>query len=180
MRAQGTSGIGPAGTPDRSLWRRCQEIEAPSDEAERLLELAALADNRLDDDDDTARIAALIADDADLMQDVAAARALADATMLAADESVVARAEALVGEDRPEAVLIAFPVHQTIVRPWYSAATWSGLAAAIVIAGWLGFDLGSGLSNIPPFGHSPGDVAASELLDPGPVLLRDFTENSQI
>ncbi len=67
------------------------------------------------------------------------------------------------------------------MRPWYSAATWSGLAAAIVLAGWLGFDLGSGISNSPPFGRSGDDVSAtSELFDAAPLLLRDFTENSQI
>jgi hypothetical protein len=70
-------------------------------------------------------------------------------------------------------------VRPIVRRPWYSAATWSGLAAAIVLAGWLGFDLGSGLSMSPPLGH-PSDETSSELLDPGPQLARDFIENSQI
>jgi hypothetical protein len=99
---------------------------------------------------------------------------------MAAGEDVVERAMTLVGEGRPEAVLIAFPVRQAAPRPWYSAATWSGLAAAIVMAGWLGFDMGSGLLATPIVGHSTDDTSASELLDPAPMLLRDFTENSQI
>jgi hypothetical protein len=175
MRAQGTSDGIPS---DRDVWRRSQEIEAAPDEAEFLLDLAAFADNRLDDDD-TARIAALLARDDDTASDVAAARALAGVTMIAADESVMARAAMLTGGGRPEAMLIDFPVRPVVRRPWYSAATWSGLAAAIVLAGWLGFDLGSGLSMSPPLGHAP-DETSSELLDPGPQLARDFIENSQI
>jgi hypothetical protein len=161
------------------VWRRSQEIDAAPDEAELLLDLAAFADNRLDDDD-TARIAQLVARDADASEDVAAARTLGGVTMAAADERIVARALALGREDRAEALLIAFPARRSTARPWYGAATWSGLAAAIAIAGWLGFDLGSGLSSAPLLGHSPDDVSASELLDPAPLMLRDFTENSQI
>jgi anti-sigma factor RsiW len=179
MRAQGTSGTRPPEPPDQELWRRSQEIDATPDEAEFLLDLAAFADNRLDDDD-TARVAMLLALDAGAAADVAAARALAGVAMIAADESVIARAEALIGEGRPEAVLIAFPARGKSVRSWYGTASWSGLAAAIVLAGWLGFDLGSGLSGPPPLSHLTDETSASELLDPGPQLLRDFTENSQI
>jgi anti-sigma factor RsiW len=174
MRAQGTSGA----PPDREVWRRSQEMEATPDEASYLLDLAAFADNRLDDDE-TALIAALIERDTDVAEDVAAARTLAGATMLAADVGIVARAEALVGESQREAMLIAFPARPPVVRPWYSAATWSGLAAAIVLAGWLGFDLGSGISTSPAFNRPADDTSASELLDPSPML-RDFTDNSQI
>jgi anti-sigma factor RsiW len=155
-------------------------MEATPDEAERFLDLAAFADGRLDDDD-TARIAALIARDADAAGDVAVARALAGVATTSADERVFARAAALIGEPGASAMVIAFPPQrQDIRRPWYSAATWSGLAAAIVCAGWLGFDLGSGLSSDPPFGHPADELSASELLESAPLLPRDFTENSQI
>jgi anti-sigma factor RsiW len=176
MRARRASGTEPE---DRAIWRRSQETEAPIDDAEWLLDLAAFVDNRLEEDE-AARIAALIARDAALADDIAAARLLANATALPADGAIVARATALVEENRPAAELIAFPANLPVVRPWYSAATWSGLAAAVVIAGWLGFDLGSGLSSVSPFGLTSGETSASELLDPGPVLLRDFTENSRI
>ena len=175
MRARGTSGM----PTDREVWRRGREIEVVPDETEHLMDLAAFTDNRLDDDD-AARVAALIAQDAAVAEDVAVARALAGGTMLSADASIITRAEALVAEDRPEAELIAFPARPAMVRRWYNAASWSGLAAAIVLAGWLGFDLGSGLSATPPFGHATDEVSTSDLLDPAPLLLRDFTESSQI
>jgi anti-sigma factor RsiW len=179
MRAQGTSGPRPPELSDRELWRRSQESEAPLDETEWLLDLAAFAEHRLDDDD-TARVAALIARDADAAGDVAAARALAGSAMAAADEQTALRAAVLVGEDRPEAQLIAFPMRRPMTRPWYSAATWSSLAAAIALAGWLGFDLGNGLSGTLPTGRSADEMSASELIDPAPLLLRDFTDSSQI
>jgi len=175
MLSRGTSGA----SADREVWRRSQETDAAPDAAEYLLELAAFADGRLDDDD-TARIAARLADDAAAEEDVAAARALGGAAMLSADSDIIARAEALVGEDRPDAVLIPFPVRRPVVRRWYSAATWSGLAAAMVLAGWVGFDLGSGISRAPVFNRSGVDeVSSSEFFDATPLLLRDLTENSQ-
>ena len=173
MRAQGTSGRPPE-SADRKLWRRSQEIEAAPEEAEYLLDLAAFADNRLDDEDEAARIAALLARDGDAAADVAASRILDMATT--ADEAIIGRAVALVGESRPEAELIAFPRRRMASPPWYSAATWSGLAAAIAIAGWLGFDLGSGVSSASRVGHD--DLTAGELLAPTPLMLRDFAENS--
>ena len=178
MRARGSNGAAPPGIPDREVWRRSQQVDAPPDEAEYLLDLAAYAENRLDDDDE-ARLVALIARDPDAAADVAAARALAGVAPIASTPDVVARAAALVDVRRPEGQLIAFP-GRPVARPWYSAATWSGLAAAIVMAGWLGFDLGNGLSNAPPFGRAPDEASTSELLDPAPLLLRDFTESSQI
>lgn len=175
MRAQGTSG---APRRDQELWRRSQDIEASLDETENFLDLAAFAENRLDDDD-TARIAALIARDAAMAEDVAAARAPTAVEMVAA-EDVIARAAGLVAGGRSEAMLIAFPAPWPARKPWYGAATWSGLAAAIAFAGWLGFDLGSGLSNTPLLSRGGDEPSASELLDPAPLMLRDFTENSQI
>jgi anti-sigma factor RsiW len=162
------------------LWQRSQEIETRLDDGEWLLDLAALADGRLDDDE-SARVVALIANDADAAADMAAARLLASVEIGAADPRILARAATLVvPPSKPEAVLIAFPGRAPSAPPWFSAARWSGLAAAIVLAGWLGFDLGSGISKSPAFGRAGDDVAASETFDSTPVLLRDFTENSQI
>ncbi|HML09721.1 MAG TPA: hypothetical protein VK432_02600 [Stellaceae bacterium] len=176
MRAQGTSG----GLPDREIWRRSQEIEAPVDEAEQLLDLAAFADYRLDDDE-TARLAARIARDADADGDVAAARLMASATMEAAAPDVIARATLLVGDDPVEAQVIAFPARQPQGPSWFGAVRWSGLAAAMVLAGWLGFNLGSGLPGVTPVGHTADEGAPNELFDPvPPLILRDFSENSQI
>ena len=190
MRAQGTNGAQPPAPPDRDLWRRSQNTETPRDEDEYLLELSAYADGRLDEDD-SARIAALIAHDDEAAADVAAARVLAAATMSAADAAIVARAQSLVGTmaggslaggtsvDAPTAELIAFPARSGR-RPWFSAASWSSLAAAMVLAGWLGFDLGTGISASPVFGRQGDDVSAADLLDAAPLLLREYSENSSI
>lgn len=180
MRADGTSGERPPELPDRDIWRRSQEIEAPVDEAEQLLDLAALADYRLDDDE-TARVSELAARDADAAADVAAARQLAGATIAAADPAIIARAASLVGEELVEAEVIAFPAPPVVARPFYSAVSWSGLAAAMVLAGWFGFSLGSGLPGVNPAGHTTDEAAGNELFDPAPpLILRDFTESSQI
>lgn len=180
MRAKGTRGARPPGPTDREVWRRSREIEATADEAEGLLDLAAFADNRLDDDE-AARVAALLAHDPDAADDVAAARLLADATMEAADPGIVARAAALADGQRVEADVIAFPPLRPEVRPWFSAASWSGLAAAVVLAGWLGFNLGSGLPGVAPSVHATDEASTGELFDPtSTLILRDFTENSQI
>ncbi len=180
MRAQGSNGARPPGFSDRDVWRRSQQTDASRDEAEYLMDLAAFADDRLDPDE-AARVEALIAGDADAAADVAAMRALAGTAIAAADPAIIDRAEALVGEGRPDAVLITFPTPRPARRPWYSAASWSGLAAAMVMAGWLGFDLGSGLSaSSVPGGGSTVDLTANELFDAAPLMVRDLTESSRI
>lgn len=180
MPGKGRNGVGPTGPRDRELWRRGRDIEALPDEAERFLDLAAFADGRLDDDD-TARIAALIALDSAAAGDVAAARAVVETAALPADERIVARAAALIGASGPGAAVIAFPPpHPAAPRPWFSAARWSGLAAAIVLASWLGFNLGSGFYDFGATARSADEVSASELFDPAPLLLRDFTESPRI
>ncbi|HTZ37209.1 MAG TPA: hypothetical protein VMB84_14350, partial [Stellaceae bacterium] len=110
--------------------------------------------------------------------DVAAARALSDAAMVA-DEGIIARAAALVASPAP-ALVITLPPPRHALRSWYSAASWSGLAAAVICAGWLGFALGDGLFGVAGVSRPGDDQSASEFLDPAPLLLRDFTDNSQI
>lgn len=180
MRARGTSGATPPELPDREIWLRSREIEVPAEEAEWLLDLAGFADSRLEEDD-AARVAALLASDPDAAGDVAAARLLADATVEAAAPGIIARAAALADDQQAAADVIAFPVRPP-VRPWFNAASWSGLAAAVVLAGWLGFSLGSsGLPGVAFVSHAPDEASTNELFDPAPpLILRDFTENSQI
>ena len=179
MRARGSNGVHPPDVPDREIWRRSRETDATPDDYARLLDLAAFADGRLDDDD-TARIAALIAVDGGAAADVAAARTLAASAMAAADPTIIAWAEALIGRHRPRAELIPFPARRPAARHWHSAASWSGLAAAMVLAGWLGFHLGNGLSNSPVFFAPSDDVSSTnELLDAAaPLIVRDFSESS--
>lgn len=179
MRGNGTSGARPPDPSDRDVWRRSQELEAPVDEAEWLLDLAAFADTRLDEDE-AARVAALLANDSDAADDVNAARLVADAITEAADPAIIARAAALADGARAKADVIAFPARPA-VRTWFSAASWSGLAAAMVVAGWLGFNLGSGLPGVTPTARATDEASAGELFDlTPPLILRDFTESSQI
>jgi hypothetical protein len=175
MRARGTSSARPPGSADRMLWQRCQDVGASPDESGRFLDLASFADNRLDDDD-SERIAALLAGDPVAAEDVAAARSLAEATLPDVDERVIARAVALADEPGDIALIIAFPPPRR--RHWRDAANWSSLAAAIAFACWIGFDLGSGVPSAL-LGHSGSDSSLSEFLDPSPPPFRDFGEGSR-
>jgi anti-sigma factor RsiW len=176
MRAEGSNGKRRPDPRDRDLWQRSQVSEATQDEAERLMDLAAYVDNRLDEEE-AARVGALIARDPAAASDVAVARALAEAVPIVA-ESVVSRAAALVADASPLALVVAFPARpQPAPRLWHGAVGWSGLAAAVVLAGWLGFDLGSGLDQVS-LGRADG-ASASEFLDSTPPLVRDFIEGWQ-
>src|SRR5580704_6253409 len=120
MRARGTSSARPPGSADRMLWQRCQDVGASPDESGRFLDLAGFTDNRLDDDD-SERIAALLASDPVAAEDVAAARSLAGATLPDVDERMIARAVAL-AEPSDLAAVIAFPPPRG--RRWRDAANW--------------------------------------------------------
>src|SRR5580704_12302736 len=179
MRARGTRGPLPPGTTDRALWERSQNTEAPSEETERFLDLAGFVDRCLDEDD-RERVAALIARDPDAAADAAAASALTAAVMPAVSEAMIARAAALLDPPTTHGEVVSFPIPQIRRQAWRGPATWSSLAAAVVLAGWLGFDLGSDLPGITSTVRSYDEASASELLDPAPLLLRDLTEGSQI
>jgi Spy/CpxP family protein refolding chaperone len=136
MRSQQANGEPPSGLPDRALWQRSRAVETSEDEAERLLDLAGFVDARLDDDE-RERVAARLALDTDAAADVAAARELAAIAALPAPAAVVMRATALVGGE-----IIAFRPRHRVAVVWQGAG-WGSLAAAIVLASWIGFDLGS-------------------------------------
>jgi hypothetical protein len=185
-------------------WRRDHQSEMSSStadlgEVERLLDLAGFADRRLDEAA-YKRIAALVARDPAAATDVAAARALGSVSAPPADRRVIARAAALIVEpglvDNLAPIddtglaggpggygqVIVFPRPQPSSRHPHGAAAWrwSSLAAAIAVASWLGFDLGSGMPPLEPqLGHTIEDAATGSLFDPAPPLLRDFTEGWQ-
>jgi len=177
MRARGASGPLSPGN-DRALWERSQGTEASPAETERFLDLAGFADGRLDEDE-RERVAAIVAVDPAAAADVAAARALTASVMSSVGEDVIARAVALADGVAPRGELVAFPRHRS-PGLWRGAATWSSLAAALAIAGWFGFDLGSGLPDLAVGARSYDDAVANEFLDPGPLLLRDFSEGSAL
>jgi len=170
----------PKDSPNRQLWRDCQNMDAAEDEAARLLDLAAYADGTLDEDERD-RVAQLLAADAEAAADVAAARALAGADTGSADERIVARAAALVPETAAQAGIM-LPFRRAARRPnlqW--AAGWASLAAGLAVASWLGFAMGADASLAF---HSPDQAISQEgplpdLLDPTSGFLGNLADGRQ-
>lgn len=178
----------------RALWRRCRAADAPFDEAARFLDLAAFADGRLDEEE-RARVDFLLASDPDFAADVAAARMLCSSGDAAPTEfaqpvaDVIVRAASLVVEaatGRGQVLRFGLlPVRPLLQR----FAQWGSLAAALVVASWLGFAMGSGASLTlsqpaltgPPDQTSPFSEAGflPELLDPTTGFLRDLATGQQ-
>jgi len=172
------SGHEPASLPDREVWRRGRLIDAVEDEAERLLDLAGFADGRLDADEHE-RVAEWLARDPAAAGDVAAARALSAAPEAEPiPEPMLARASALVGNTSRGAPVIPFPARRTGSRP-VLVARWAALAAATVMAGWLGFALGMDTSLSLAQRGQAEDSFFNEVLDPSTGLLRDLGEGVQ-
>ena len=168
----------PGGASDRRFWQRCQMTDAPEDEAARLLDFAAFADGRLDSEEHD-RVAALLAADPDAAADVRAAAA-SDAADLApaALERVTARACALATPAPPaRGTVVAFNPPRGGRGMVHKFAQWGSLAAALVLASWLGFSMGSDTSRVLNQPHQPSDpVALPELFDSPTGFLRDLGE----
>lgn len=168
-----------SGAPERALWQRSVAAEMAEDEAERFLDLAGFADDRLDQDEQE-RVAERLAREPVAAADVAAARALAEGGLIddAAPPHVIARACALV-EERParDASIIRFPRRFRPQPTLPGVARWAGLAAALVVASWLGFDLGSTTSAaFGPAVQAPEDSLVRDMLEPSTGFVRDLTE----
>ncbi len=170
----------PRRLEDQALWQRSRDTEAAEDEVERFLDLAAFADGRLGAED-RERVVELLARDADAAGDVAAARALAAEPALTVTDAVFGRASALVGSDAvSRGQVIAFPRRHLGAPDLQGFARWGSLAAAIVMAGWLGFALGADTSiSLTRTGAQSDDGFLRELLDPSTGFLRDLTEGVQ-
>lgn len=172
--------VGSERGSDRLIWQRCRMIDAPEDEAARHLDLAAFADG-LPDEDEHARVAALLATDPDLAADVGAARALVGAD-LAPDalERIVARATAVLSDAaaaRGNVVAFAPRPGRRVVRIF---AQWGSVAAALVVASWLGFAMGTDASLALSEPRQPSDAGfLPELFDPPAGLLRDLGEGQR-
>ena len=97
---------------------------------------------------------------------------------------IIARASALVSEAPSEPGLVlpfhALPAHRRILQ---GLAQWGSLAAAIVVASWLGFAMGSGASlelSQPRQQSQVGvDSLLPEVLDPATGFLRDLGGGQQ-
>jgi hypothetical protein len=161
---------------ERQLWRRSRLIDAPEDDAGRFLDLAAFADGFLDDEERD-RVTAMLADDPDAAADVEAARTLIRPDQIPAElERVVARATAILPETaRPYGRVVPFVPRRRgpLVQHF---AQWGSIAAAIVLAGWLGFSMGSDTSLALSNSRQSNDAILPELFDQTSGFLRDLGE----
>ena len=168
----------PNGLPDSALWRRSRMVEVTENEAERYLDLAGYADDRLDPDD-RERVAEWLAGDPVAAGDVAAAQGgLASAAM---SEPAIARACALVdGTARQRDTVIPFPPLRRYRPRLQGMARWGSLVAAMAVASWLGFALGTDTSlSFAQLRQTGDDSFLGELLDPSTDFVRDLTEGAQ-
>jgi len=162
---------------DRALWQRSRTTEAPEDEAARFLDLAAFADGLLDTDE-RERVAALLETDPAAAADVAAARGiiLAISETRSGLDRIVARACSAVpsAPALPGRVVAFAPRRRRVLQ---ALTQWGSLAAAIAVASWLGFAMGSDASLALSQPAQTRDVGfLPELLDPGTGFLRDLGE----
>lgn len=165
----------PDWSSDRALWRRSCLTDATEDEASRFLDLAAFADELLEPDESD-RIAALLAADPVARDDVAAARAVGAGPdeLPGTLERIIARACAILPSE-PNSRVVAFPPPRR--RILHGIAQWGSLAAAMVLASWLGFAMGSDTSRALSAPVSSNDASfLPELFDPGSGFLRDLGE----
>ena len=167
----------PDWSSDRALWRRSCLTDATQDEIQRFLDLAGFAD-RLLETDERDRVAALLAGDPMAAEDVAAAQTFGGGTDEPPGrlERIVARACSIFpgGTDR-RVVAFAPPTWRRRILP--GLAQWGSLAAAVAMASWLGFAMGSNASRTL-IGPVPSSDASflPELFDPGSGFLRDLGE----
>jgi anti-sigma factor RsiW len=166
----------PDWSSDRALWRRSCLTDATEDEVSRFLDLAAFADGLLEPDESD-RIAALLAADPVASDDVAAARrGIVPEELPGTLERIVARACAILPSE-PTSRVVAFTPASPRRRILQGFAQWGSLAAAMVLASWLGFAMGSDASRTLSAPVPSSDASfMPELFDPGSGFLRDLGE----
>lgn len=160
---------------DRLLWQRSRTIDAPEDEAAGFLDLAAYAD-RLLDPDERDRVAAKLAEDPEATADVSAARSLtaADRSYTGLDR-VIERACSILPEAEPDSGEVVSLAGRRSRRMVQSLAQWGSIAAALAVASWLGFAMGTDTTAALTQFRAPGDTGLiPELFDPASGFLRDL------
>lgn len=182
-RTDQTSGESSPNLSDKAIWQYCRAAEAEPDEAERMLDLAGFVDARLDPDEHD-RVAALLMADIEAAGDIAATRALAAAPHPAANEAVVARAAALVTAAPAPALsrgqVVPFRPRPRPVQSLFTVARWGTLAAAVAVACWLGFALGSDASvALSQINQSNDENFMGDLVDPSGGVLRSISDGLQ-
>lgn len=175
-----THGEGPGRSSERALWQRSRTTDAPEDEAARFLDLAGFVDGLLDPDERD-RVAAFLAADPEAATDVAAAQALAGGAQeapIGLERIVAGVCSRLPGALGARGRVLAFAPGPRRRRILQGLAQWGSLAAAIAVASWLGFAMGSDASlALSHPGQSSDASFLPELLDPGSGFLRDFGED---
>jgi anti-sigma factor RsiW len=167
----------PDWSSDRALWRRSCLTDATEDEVSRFLDLAAFADGLLEPDESD-RIAALLAIDPVAGDDVAAAHGgrVGPDELPETLERIVARACAILPSE-PTSRVVAFTLPPRRRRFLHGVAQWGSLAAAMVLASWLGFAMGSDASRALSASVTSNDASfLPELFDPGSGLAHDLGE----
>ena len=162
----------------RSLWQRCRVIEVPASDTEHFLDLAGMTDGTLDEEE-RERVAERLTRDPIARADVAAARALCvgGIAMPGGIEAIIERAIAILDEAAPDPIVIAaaLPGGRAMLQ---AVAQWGSLAAAIAFASWLGFAMGTGVSETMTQPASVSQISDEnsmpELLDPSTGFLRDL------
>ena len=163
---------------DRLLWQRCRVANAPEDESARFLDFAAFADELLEEEE-RERVAAMLAADPKAAADVEAARALAGAPhMMAGLQHIVARACAILPDSAPaRGRVVAFAPRRARRHVLHNFAQWGGIAAALLLASWLGFAMGTDASLSLSEPRQPSEAGfLSESFDPAISFLRDLGE----
>ncbi len=167
----------PDPVSDRRLWQRCRLTDAPEDEALHFLDLAAFIDGLLDTEEQE-RVAVLLTADPDAAADVQTARVLDSTDQTYGEiERVIARACAILPGAAPargRVISLAPRQRRRLVQDF---AQWGSIAAAVAMASWLGFAMGSDASLALSDPRQPSDASfLPELFDPASGLLRDFGE----
>jgi len=166
---------------DRELWQRSRTIETDENDAEHFLDLAGFADGLLDPDDEE-RVAERLARDPAAAGDVSAARAVSSEASLGdvLSEAGFTRAAGLIDPNfAPTDNVVSFAPRRAAGARLPELARWGSLAAAVVLASWLGFTLGMDTSRSLANGRNSDDGGLNEFFDPGTRLVRDLTGNTR-
>jgi anti-sigma factor RsiW len=163
---------------DAEIWRRGRDMPAPSDEAERFLALAAFAEGQADTDD-REMVAAWLAHDPELAEDIAAA-SQQDTIAGPPPATVAARAAALIASTAPANNVIPFQPRVGTIRTASGWTSWGSLVAAMAVASWLGFTLGVDTSrSLAQAGQNGDEGFLREMSDPSPGFMRDLSDGAQ-
>ena len=161
---------------ETALWQRWRLLaRAPAGEPPDALVLAAYAEGRLEPAEMEA-VEEWLSVDADLAADVAIARNAVLGAPPEVEESVVARAAALVPAEDGRVVVV---MRRPSTSPgWQGLVRWSAMAASILVASIVGFALGND-TYVSLAAYQPA-IFGQELLDPPSGLFTSFEEDANI